>query len=130
VLLIEAGPKFDKMLTRMPMGIAELFDNPKVAWLNETKPSPNFANREMILTQGKMLGGGSSINAHVYTRGQKKNFDDWAAAGCDGWSWDEVLPFFKKSETCTDVQGDFHGASGIHIQLYIKDRDNRLTKLS
>jgi len=112
VLLIEAGPKFDTMLTKMPMGIAELFDNEKVAWLNKTKPSANFANREMILTQGKMLGGGSSINAHVYTRGQKKNFDDWAAAGCDGWSWDEVLPYFKKSETCTDVPGDFHGKSG------------------
>jgi len=95
VLLIEAGPKFDKMLTRMPMGIAELFDNPKVAWLNETKPSPNFANREMILTQGKMLGGGSSINAHVYTRGQKKNFDDWAAGPLRTTVFKDVSPLTK-----------------------------------
>ena len=119
VLLLEAGPKYDTIWTKMPMGIAQLFDNPKVAWMNETKPSEKFGNRPLILTQGKMLGGGSSINAHVYTRGQKKNYDAWAAAGCQGWSWEEVLPYFKKSECCTDVDGDFHGKTGeLKTSLY------------
>jgi len=112
VLLLEAGPKYDTIWTKMPMGIAQLFDNEKVVWMNETKLSEKFGNRPLILTQAKLLGGGSSINAHVYTRGQKKNYDDWAAAGCEGWSWDEVLPYFKKSESCTEVEGDFHGKNG------------------
>jgi len=127
VLLLEAGPKYDNIWTKMPMGMAQLFDNPKVVWFNEVTPTESFANRSLILTQGKLLGGGSSINAHVYTRGQKKNYDDWAAEGCTGWSWDEVLPYFKKSENCQDVPGDFHGKTGPYKTSVFKNVSN-LTK--
>ena len=69
-------------------------------------------DRQMPWTRGKILGGCSTVNGMLYVRGNRKNYDDWAASGCDGWSYDDVLPYFKRSECHEDGECEFHGGSG------------------
>ncbi|HXC40915.1 MAG TPA: GMC family oxidoreductase N-terminal domain-containing protein [Burkholderiales bacterium] len=102
VLLLEAGPSSDRFFVTMPAGAAKLMANPEVDWMHVTEPDPSINNRQGLWFAGKMLGGGSSINGMVYIRGARHDYDAWAAAGCIGWSWNDVLPYFLKSE---DFQG-------------------------
>lgn len=99
VLLIEAGGKDDNFWMKPPAGLNFVIKNPAYIWPNITKAAAAFGGRSIPLVQGKTLGGSSSMNGMLYVRGQKQDYDSWSALGCSGWSWNEVLPYFKKSET-------------------------------
>ncbi len=81
-------------------------------WKLQTEAQPGMANRQIVINQGKVLGGGSSINALMYVRGNPKNFDDWSAAGATGWSYQDLLPYFKAIEDYEGGASDYHGVGG------------------
>jgi choline dehydrogenase-like flavoprotein len=120
VALIEAGPSDVSPLVHCPAGIAVLAQTGWMNWGFETVPQPGLAGRRGYQPRGKVLGGSSSINAMVYVRGQSQDYDHWAAQGNAGWSFDEVLPYFKKAEH-NERGGDlWHGTGG---PLNVKDLD-------
>ena len=96
VVLIEAGPSSIGIIGRVPAGMQSAIT--KRNWFFVTEPDETAAGRRVVWLAGKALGGGSAINGMVYTRGARRDYDNWAATGCTGWSWDEVLPFFLKSQ--------------------------------
>jgi choline dehydrogenase len=98
VCLLEAGPPDTHPLLHIPAGYIKSVFNPKLSWQFSSEPHPLTSNRRIPLPQGRTLGGSSSINGLVYNRGQKEDFDGWAEAGCPGWSYEEVLPYFKRNE--------------------------------
>ncbi|MEH6586408.1 MAG: choline dehydrogenase [Halioglobus sp.] len=112
VLLLEAGGKDSFPMIHIPLGFAFMMKNPKVNWCYETEPEPNMHNRKLSWPRGKVLGGTSCINGMVYIRGQKEDYDAWATAGNDGWSYEEVLPYFKRSEHKADGPSQYHGYGG------------------
>ena len=112
VLLLEAGGSDRSPLIQVPLGYGLTFADPKYNWGYTTNPDPALNNRASYWPRGKVLGGSSSINAMVYIRGQQGDYDDWAAAGNTGWSWNEVLPYFKKSEDHIFGASEHHGAGG------------------
>ncbi|WP_421848125.1 GMC family oxidoreductase [Marinomonas sp.] len=112
VLLLEAGDKNDGMLFVMPAGALKIFQ--KASWPYNTLPIKNANNREMLIAQGKGLGGGSAVNGMIYMRGQKEDYDEWATQwGCDQWSYEKVLPFYKKAENNETLADDYHGNDGL-----------------
>lgn len=112
VLLLEAGGKDSFPAIHIPLGFAFMMKNPKVNWCYETEPEPNMHNRRIAFPRGKVLGGCSCINGMVYIRGQKEDYDGWAAMGNEGWSYDEVLPYFKRSEHKVEGPNEYHGYGG------------------
>lgn len=112
VLLLEAGGKDSYPMIHIPLGFAFMMKNPKVNWCYETEPEPNMYNRKISWPRGKVLGGTSCINGMVYIRGQREDYDTWAADGNEGWSYDEVLPYFKRSEHKAEGPDEFHGYGG------------------
>ncbi|MCX7273571.1 MAG: GMC family oxidoreductase [Burkholderiales bacterium] len=98
VLLLEAGGKDDYIWIHIPVGYLYCIGNPRTDWLYMTEAEPGLDGRTIRYPRGKVLGGCSSINGMIYMRGQKGDYDGWAAMGNAGWSWDEVLPFFKVHE--------------------------------
>jgi len=98
VLLLEAGGKDSHPLIHIPAGFVKTMNNPRYNWAFETEPEEGTKNRKIPIARGKALGGSSSINGMAYVRGQARDYDDWAQMGNRGWSWDDVLPFFIKSE--------------------------------
>lgn len=113
VLCLEAGTKGAKYIwTRPPLGIAYMIDNPDVNWRYESEPDATHGNRPIPVPRGKLLGGSSAMNGIVYNRGQKLDYDTWSAAGCKGWSYQEVLPYFKKIENTELGQDEYRGRSG------------------
>src|SRR5229473_2896258 len=98
VLLLEAGGEDRNPWIHIPLGYGKLFKNAKVNWLYESEPEPELNNRRIVQPRGKVLGGSSSINGCIYIRGQKEDFDHWRQLGNVGWSYDDVLPYFKKAE--------------------------------
>ena len=98
VLLLEAGGKDNNIWIKVPLGLMYLIGNPRTDWCYETEPEPDCNGRQIPIPRGKMLGGSSSINGMVYVRGQPHDYDVWRQLGNTGWSWDDVLPYFKKSE--------------------------------
>ncbi len=112
VLLLEAGGSDRSPLIQVPLGYGLTFADPKYNWMYTTEPDPALNQRASFWPRGKVLGGSSSINAMVYIRGQQSDYDDWAAAGNPGWSWDEVLPYFKKHEDHVFGANAHHGAGG------------------
>jgi choline dehydrogenase len=113
VCLIEAGPPDRHPLIKVPVGLAALFKHPKLNWRFETVPQPGAANRSIYIPRGKTLGGSSSINSMVYTRGHPSDYDDWARLGASGWSFREVLPYFRRSENNeTWRNSPYHGTDG------------------
>jgi choline dehydrogenase-like flavoprotein len=111
VLVIEAGTRDLNPMIHVPGGCGFLFGK-SVNWRFHTVPQPGLDNREIWYPQGKTFGGSSSINAMIYIRGQREDYDGWAAAGCHGWSYDEVLPYFRKSEDNDRLVDEFHGGNG------------------
>lgn len=97
VLLLEAGGGDSSFMVSMPAGMAKLIGNPKSDWCYMSEPDASIGGRRFIWSAGKMLGGGSSINGQVYIRGIRSDYDHWAQSGCQGWSFDEVLPYFQRS---------------------------------
>jgi choline dehydrogenase len=122
VLLLEAGGRDSSPWVSVPAGISRLMANPAYFFPNPTTATPEFGGRSIHLIQGKTLGGSSSINGMMYVRGQSQDYDGWEAAGCKGWSWNDVLPYFKKSE-CLEEGGsdEFHGRSGEMKLSWMKD---------
>lgn len=116
VLLLEAGGSDQRLWLRVPIGYGKSFYNPAVNWMYRSAPDPGLAGREAYWPRGKVLGGSSSINAMVFVRGQPADFDEWAALGNTGWSWDDVLPWFKKLEDNQQGADAWRGAGGpMHV---------------
>jgi choline dehydrogenase len=112
VLLLEAGPSDKRFFIQMPIGYGKTFYQPKVNWMYTSKASAGLSGRASYWPRGKVLGGSSSINAMVYVRGHKKDFDDWESAGNPGWSYEDVLPYFKRMESWQHGADEFRGGSG------------------
>ncbi len=112
VLLLEAGGKDSDPWIHIPAGFYRNIYNPKVAWYFETEPVPEMHNRRISWPRGKVLGGSSSINGLIYIRGQRQDFDLWRQLGNAGWSYDDVLPYFRKAENQEHGADEFHGADG------------------
>ncbi|MBO9498121.1 MAG: GMC family oxidoreductase N-terminal domain-containing protein [Novosphingobium sp.] len=126
VVLLEAGgddrplrePRqfMSNMMIHIPIGFGKTLNDPKVNWLYETEIDEGTGGRPHKWPKGKVLGGSSSINGLLYVRGQSADYDGWAQMGARGWSWDEVLPYFKKSENQERGAGEYHGEGGaLHV---------------
>ena len=119
VCLLEAGGGGRDLLIRMPVGVVAMLPGRPVKinnWAYQTVPQPGLNGRRGYQPRGKTLGGSSAINAMIYIRGQKQDYDEWAGLGCTGWSWDEVLPYFRKSEHNSRGEDGHHGAGGpLHV---------------
>jgi choline dehydrogenase len=112
VLLLEAGGRDDSLLVHVPMGIRWLVGNPKTDWRYRTEAEPGLGGRSQAWPRGKMLGGCSSLNGLVYVRGFAADYDEWSERGCSGWSWNEVLPYFLKSEGHRSRKSALHNDNG------------------
>jgi choline dehydrogenase len=112
VLLLEAGGKDWNPLFRVPLMTGVLLRNRYANWFYETDPEPNLNGRRIFWPRGKVLGGSSSINGMVYTRGTALDYDCWAQMGMPEWSFDKVLPAFRKSEAYKGEMSEFHGDRG------------------
>ena len=113
VLLIEAGGKANWIWIHIPVGYLYCIGNPRTDWCYRTEPDPGLNGRSILYARGRVLGGGSSINAMLCLRGQARDYDEWARiAGDDSWSWKSVLPLFKAHEDYWRGADEFHGAGG------------------
>jgi choline dehydrogenase len=115
VLLLEAGGPDKAKKIRIPAAFSKLYKT-EVDWNYSTEPEPCLHNRRLYWPRGKMLGGSSSMNAMIYVRGNRLDYDYWARLGNEGWSFKDVLPYFKKSEMQQRGESEYHGASGpLHV---------------
>ena len=112
VCLLEAGPADKSVLIHCPAGLALMAKNGAANWAFETVPQPGLNGRRGYQPRGKVLGGSSSINAMIYLRGQREDYDHWAAEGNPGWGFDEVLPYFRKSEHNERGADAWHATGG------------------
>ncbi len=122
VLLLEAGGDdrptknpsqfLSNMMIHIPVGYSQTLKDPKVNWLYSTEPDPGTGGRTHVWPRGKVLGGSSSINGLLYIRGQDADYDNWRQLGCEGWSWDDVLPYFLRSQHQERDAGALHGKGG------------------
>jgi choline dehydrogenase len=119
VLLLEAGGKDNFFWIDIPVGYLYTIGNPRTDWCYLTEPDPGLNGRSILYARGKVLGGCSSINAMIYMRGQRSDYDYWAELGLRGWAWDDVLPIFKRSEDYVHGADEFHGAGG---ELRVEER--------
>jgi len=119
VLLLEAGRQDNYFWIDIPVGYLYTIGNPRTDWCFETEAEPGLNGRSIGYARGKVLGGCSSINAMIYMRGQRSDYDHWAQLGNRGWAWDEVLPVFKQSESYQHGGDEYHGASG---ELRVEER--------
>jgi len=112
VLLLEAGGKDDYFWIHVPLGIYRVLGNPRTDWCYKSEAEAGLNGRQMGVPRGRVLGGSSSINGMVYTRGQARDYDQWRQLGNAGWSWDDVLPYFKRHEDFCDGADEWHGSGG------------------
>jgi choline dehydrogenase len=112
ILVIEAGPPDSSLMLRMPAGFASLGEKSPYNWRYETTPQKHCNDRCMYWPRGKTLGGSSSINAMLYVRGHASDYDHWRQLGNEGWSYREVLPYFKKAEHNERYNDEYHGVNG------------------
>jgi choline dehydrogenase len=112
VLLIEAGRRSMGLKSSVPAASYLLMGDPKADWGYLGEPDGSIGGRRICWSSGRMLGGSSAINGMVYFRGARSNFDGWAQAGCAGWSFDEVLPYFRRSENFAGAPSSVHGQGG------------------
>jgi choline dehydrogenase len=115
VLLLEAGGSDNRFWIKTPIGYGRTFADPKVNWKYEASPSPGLNGRTMYWPRGRVVGGSSSINALVYCRGVPQDFDDWRQLGNVGWGWDDVKPYFERSERRVDSSGCAHGNGPLDV---------------
>jgi choline dehydrogenase-like flavoprotein len=111
VLLLEVGPNDNSLYVRIPAGLNHLIGSART-FVYRTEPEPAAHGRNLTVPQGRTLGGGSSVNGMVYIRGQREDYDGWRAAGCAGWGFDDVLPWFRKSEGNARLADAYHGTDG------------------
>ena len=112
VLLLEAGPPDTYPWIHVPIGYAKTMFNPRVNWCFYTEPEPGMNGRKIYWPRGKTLGGSSSINGLISVRGQREDYDRWAALGNPGWSYADVLPYFKRLEHTVGGNPAYHGVDG------------------
>lgn len=112
VLLLEAGGKDSYLWIHIPVGYLYTMGNPRTDWCLTTEPEPGLNGRALSYPRGKVLGGCSAINGMIYMRGQAQDYDHWRQLGNRGWAWDDVLPYFKRSEDHWQGADEFHGAGG------------------
>jgi choline dehydrogenase len=112
VLLLEAGGHDRHIWIHIPLGYGKLFSDRKVNWLYTSEPEPELDNRQIIQPRGKVLGGSSSINGLLYIRGQPADFDHWRQLGNSGWSFEDVLPYFRRAEDQQRGEDALHGVGG------------------
>ncbi|MFN3943816.1 MAG: GMC family oxidoreductase [Allosphingosinicella sp.] len=126
VLLLEAGGDdrplkepsqfMSNLMIHVPVGYAQTLKDPKVNWLYLTDPDPGTLGRRHVWPRGKVLGGSSSINAMLYIRGQRADYDGWRQLGCEGWAWDDVLPYFRRAQNQERGPCDIHAVGGpLHV---------------
>src|SRR5207249_752691 len=108
----EAGGSDDWFWIDVPVGYLYTIANPRTDWCYRTEPDPYLAGRSIHYARGRVLGGSSSINAMIYMRGQREDWDHWAALGNRGWSWDDVLPVFRSLEDYSRGTAEGYGAGG------------------
>ena len=113
VLVLEAGGRDTNLWIHVPVGYFKTMHNPKTDWCYRTEPDSGLNNRSISWPRGKVLGGSSAINGLLYVRGQKEDFDDWESAGNPGWSFDNMLPYFKKCEHQERGANDYHAENGM-----------------
>ena len=112
VLLLEAGGRDNYHWVHIPVGYLYCIGNPRTDWMYQTEPQEGLNGRAIGYPRGKVLGGCSSINGMIYMRGQARDYDQWRQMGNTGWGWDDVLPYFRKSEDHFQGSNDMHGAGG------------------
>ena len=112
MLLLEAGHDRRPFLMRMPLGFLKLIRDPSISWGYNSEPEPCAEGRRLWVPRGKMLGGSSSINGMLYSRADPRDYDEWSRMGLSGWSFAEVLPYFRRAESSWHGESLFHGASG------------------
>ena len=124
VLLLEAGGRDRNPWIHVPVGYFKTMFDPKTSWNFVTEPEPGTAGRPMVWPRGKVLGGSSSINGLIYVRGQHQDYDHWRQLGNAGWSWDDVLPYFKRAEDQERGADELHGAGGpLGVANFSDDRE-------
>ena len=112
VLLLEAGGEDRNIWIHVPIGYAKLFTDARHNWLYSSEPEPELGGRSIIQPRGKVLGGSSSINGLLYVRGQAEDFDHWRQLGNAGWSFSDVLPYFRRAEDQQRGEDELHGVGG------------------
>jgi choline dehydrogenase len=119
VLLLEAGDADDYFWIHVPVGYLYTINNPRTDWCYKTEPDPGLNGRSIGYARGRVIGGCSSINAMIYMRGQKSDYDHWAELGNKGWSWEDVLPYFLRNEDYIHGADALHGVGG---ELRVEER--------
>jgi choline dehydrogenase len=122
VLLLEAGPNNWHPWLHIPLGFGRLFTDRRYNWCYATEPQSECHNRQVIAPRGKVIGGSSSINGLIYIRGQAEDFDHWRQLGNAGWSFEDVLPYFRKAENNERGSDEFHGSGGPLSVSDLRDR--------
>ena len=112
VLLLEAGGMDSQLTVPMPAAFYALLKDPSVSWQYTSEPEPRAGRRRFPLQRGKVLGGTGTVNGMTYSRGDAADYDEWHALGCDGWAYEDVLPYFKKAESNWRGETAYHGGSG------------------
>lgn len=124
VLLLEAGGEDSNIWLKVPAGVPRVVGHPDLTWGYMSEPEPGLNNRKIIWPRGKTLGGSSSINGHVYMRGNPGDYDAWESMGNQGWGWQGVLPYFRRSESHFTGASDLHGAEGeLHVSQLAEPHD-------
>lgn len=118
VVLLEAGGSDRDPMLHVPGAVSRVLATPRVNWGYRSEPEAGLAGRSVPLYRGKVLGGTSTLNGMIYTRGHPRDYDDWRQAGCEGWSYDDVLPFFRRAERSERGPGEHHGGDGpLHVTM-------------
>ncbi|WP_223514417.1 choline dehydrogenase [Pseudomonas sp. GL-B-19] len=125
ILLLEAGPADKSWTIDMPSAVGIVVGGTRYNWSYTSQPEPYLDGRQIGTPRGRTLGGSSSINGMVYIRGHARDYDGWAEQGCDGWSYQQVLPYFKRAQTHADGADDYRGASG-HLHVTPGDTETPL----
>ncbi|HUB97435.1 MAG TPA: GMC family oxidoreductase, partial [Stellaceae bacterium] len=112
VLLLEAGGRDNYIWIHIPIGYLYTQNNPRTDWCFKTEAEPGLNGRVLNYPRGRVLGGCSSINGMIYMRGQARDYDHWRQLGNVGWAWDDVLPYFRRSEDHVSGADEAHGAGG------------------
>jgi 4-pyridoxate dehydrogenase len=117
VLLLEAGGWDRHPFVRIPLGVGRIWGFQRFDWGYHTEPEPTVGNRSIETARGKLIGGSHSINAMGYVRGHRGDYDRWAASGLDGWSYADILPYFKRAESWEDGENPYRGGNGpMHVR--------------
>jgi len=112
VLLLEAGDTHRNLMVDMPAGWGATTYHPKFSWMHMTEPEPWAGGRAMAMPRGKRVGGSSSINGMIYIRGHRQDYAEWVEAGATGWGWEDLLPYFVRTEDQARLGGPLHGRGG------------------